>query len=130
MFTAKQIKEAHGKVRTGADFPSFIKEIKSMGVNYYETFVKDGHTDYFGANDHQVSTAAKFQTLAISEEANTNAFVSNLKAHQQGNTDYMTFCRDCAQSGIEKWAVCTDTMTCTYFDRSGIKVLTEDIPHI
>jgi uncharacterized protein YbcV (DUF1398 family) len=34
----------------------------------------------------------------------------------------------CAASGIDKWEVRIDTMTCTYFDKSGNIILTEDIP--
>ncbi len=29
MFTVEQIKAAHSKVKSGADFPSYIKEIKT-----------------------------------------------------------------------------------------------------
>jgi uncharacterized protein YbcV (DUF1398 family) len=51
MFTIEQVKAAHSKVRSGADFPAFIQDIKKLGVTYYETFVSDGHTDYYGSND-------------------------------------------------------------------------------
>ena len=34
MFTVEQIKAAHSKVKSGADFPSYIKEIKSLGVTH------------------------------------------------------------------------------------------------
>lgn len=44
-------------------------------------------------------------------------------------TDYSTFCSDCAKSGVEKWAVSMGKMTCTYFDKSGNKLLVEIIPH-
>lgn len=36
MFTAEQIKTAHRKVKSGADFPAYIKEIKVLGVTHYE----------------------------------------------------------------------------------------------
>src|SRR3546814_6942611 len=67
MFTAEQIKAAHSKVRSGADFPAYIKEIKSLGVTYYETFVTDGHTDYYGANDYKTTSDAKYAALAIAD---------------------------------------------------------------
>ena len=31
MFTAEQIKAAHSKVQSGADFPAYIKAIKALG---------------------------------------------------------------------------------------------------
>lgn len=41
MFTAEQIKAAHSKVKSGADFPSYIQEIKALGVTHYEAHVED-----------------------------------------------------------------------------------------
>lgn len=128
MFTLDQIKTAHSKVKSGADFPSYIKEIKELGVGYYETFVTDGHTDYFGADHYKTSSAAKYDRLLIAKTSNAAQFKYDLKAHQQGKTDYYTFCKDCAKSGIEKWAVCMDKVTCTYYDLSGTEVLVEVIP--
>lgn len=128
MFTVEQIKAAHSKVQSGADFPAYIQDLKGLGVTYYETFVTDGHTDYFGANDYKTSTEAKYNAFVIADASNMEQFVADLKAHQQGKTDYPTFCSDCAKSGIEKWAVCMEKMTCTYFDKAGNEVLVEAIP--
>jgi hypothetical protein len=35
MFTIEQIKQAHVKVKSGADFPAYIKYLKQLGVRYY-----------------------------------------------------------------------------------------------
>ena len=51
MFTVGQINAANSKVKSGADFPVYIKEIKSLGVTHYETYVTDGHIDYHGGDD-------------------------------------------------------------------------------
>ncbi|MES2838177.1 MAG: DUF1398 family protein [Bacteroidota bacterium] len=128
MFTLEQIKNAHSKVKSGADFPAYIQEIKKLGVTFYETFVADGHTDYYGENDYKISTVAKYNPLSVSEKSNLENFKTDLKAHQQGKTDYPTFCNDCAKSGIEKWALCFKKMTCTYFDKAGNEVLVEKVP--
>ena len=128
MFTIEQIKTAHSKVKSGADFPAYIKEIKQLGVTYYETFVSDGHTDFFGVSDFKISSAAKYDTSSIAETSKTEEFKSDLIAHQQGKIDYLTFCNDCAKSGIEKWAVSMDKMTCIYFDKAGNEILVERLP--
>lgn len=128
MFTVEQIKAAHGKVKSGADFPKYIQEIKKLGVTAYETFVTDGHTDYYGAEDYKISTAAKYDNITIAEVSNIVQFKADIQAHQQGKTDYPTFCNDCAKSGIEKWKVCIKKMTCTYYDKAGNETLVEQIP--
>jgi uncharacterized protein YbcV (DUF1398 family) len=128
MFTVEQIKAAHNKVKSGADFPAYILDIKKLGVTYYETFVADGHTDYFGANDYKISSAARYDALTIAETPNNEQFRVDLKEHQQGKTDYPTFIKTSATFGIEKWAVCMDKMTCTYYDKAGNEILVEEIP--
>ncbi len=128
MFTLEQIKAAHSKVKSGADFPVYIKDLKKLGVMYYETFIADGHTDYYGANDDKATSPAKYNFLKVQETSNEEQFKTDLRAHQKGQTDYPTFCNDAANSGIEKWAVSMDEMTCTYFDKSGHKILVEEIP--
>ena len=128
MFTAEQIKNAHAKVKSGADFPAYIHDLKKLGVTEYETFVSDGHTDYYGINDYKIVTSAKYDKLQVASICNEKQFKTDLKAHQQGETDYPSFCNDCAKSGIEKWIVNLNKMTCTYYDKSGNEVLVELIP--
>jgi uncharacterized protein YbcV (DUF1398 family) len=128
MFTEGEIKAAHSKVKSGTDFPAYIQDLKKLGVTYYETFVLNGHTDYYGANHYKTTSPAKYENLTVAATANEVQFNADLKAHQAGATNYPTFCNDAARSGIEKWAVCMTEMTCTYFDKSGNKILVEEIP--
>lgn len=128
MFTVDVIKQAHSKVKSGADFPAFIKEIKTLGVMFYETYVSDGHTDYYGEHDYKATAPARYAALVIADACAIDQFRTDLKAHQQGATDYPTFISISARLGIEKWAVCMDQMTCTYYDKAGNAVLVEEIP--
>lgn len=128
MFTVEQIKTAHSKVKSGADFPSYIKEIKKLGVTHYEAYVTDGHIDYHGANNYTAKVPEKYEPLIIADVAKVQQFKTELIAHQQGKTDYLTFIKMCAETGIEKWEICMDKMTCTYYDKAGNDILVEQIP--
>ncbi len=128
MFTVEQIKTAHGKVKSGADFPSYIKEIKALGVTHYEAYVTDGHIDYHGENDYTAKVPAKYEPLVIADTSKGEEFKSELIAHQQGKTDFLTFIKMCASFGIEKWEIRMDKMTCTYYDKKGEEILLEQIP--
>mgnify|MGYP004450304759 CR=1 FL=1 len=130
MFTVLQIQDAHSKVESGADFPKYIQDIKALGVEAFETFVADSHTDYFGKNNYKTSSLAVYDTLNISEESNKERFIACIKAHQKGATDYVTFCKDCADNGIEKWIVDLGKMTCIYYDKKGNEILVENIPSV
>ena len=128
MFTTKQIEKAHEKVKTGADFQKYIQEIKGFGVQSFITFVKDSHTEYFGADNFTTSSNPKYEDLEIAEITDSEKFKAQLKVHQQGKTDYFTFCKDCAETGIEKWIVDLNKMTCVYYDKYGNEILVEEIP--
>jgi len=91
MFTVEQIELAHSKVKTGTDFPKYIKEIKQMGVIGFETWVIDSHTEYFGENSYKTKSQPQYANLEIASSSNTEKFIHYLKIHQQGQTDYYTF---------------------------------------
>src|SRR5690349_250696 len=116
MFTVEQIKEAHSKVKSGADFPKYIQEIKGLGVTAFETWVIDSHTEYFGKDHFQTTSDPMYENLVVATNSDKEKFTHRLQIHQQGKTDYFTFCKDCAETGIEKWFVSLDAMTCTYYD--------------
>lgn len=128
MFTLDQISEAHSKVKSGADFPQYVQDLIKLEVLHYSTFVDDGHTIYFGKENHRIQSPAKYPVFKIAAHGNNEKFAADLKKHQTGQTDYSTFCRDAAESGVEKWTVDLSKMTCTYYDRSGNTMLTENIP--
>ncbi|AOW09908.1 DUF1398 domain-containing protein [Flavobacterium gilvum] len=128
MFTITQIKEAHSRVKSGADFPAYIQELIALGVQGYDTFVHDGHVEYFGADNHRATANETYETIAVAPFANKERFIEFLVIHQDGQTDYLTFCNHAGQCGIAKWAVDIIEMTCTYFDISGAAILIEKIP--
>lgn len=128
MFTVEQIKEAHSKVKSGADFPKYIQEIKILGVTAFETRVKDSCTEYFGTDGYTTTSTPMYEDLIIATASDKESFERNLKIHQRGETDYFEFCRDCAAAGVEKWVVNLDKMTCIYYDMAGNNILEERIP--
>lgn len=130
MFTVQEIKAAHSQVKSGADFPAYIKAIKALGVTHYEAYVTDGHIDYHGNNQHTAHVPAKYAAVPIAENTNTALFKAELLAHQQGKTDFLSFIKMCAATGIEKWVICMDAMTCTYYDKAGNMMLEESIPEV
>jgi len=130
MFTIEQIELAHSKIKTGAEFPKYIQEIKALGVLAFETWVSDSHTEYFGTNGFQTRSKHQYVELTIVNRSNKENFIRLLKSHQKGETDYFTFCKHCAETGIEKWLMDLDKMTCTYYDKAGNEILVENIPAV
>ena len=130
MFTVEQIESAHRKVKSGVDFPKYIQEIKRLGVLSFETWVFDSHTEYFGKNGFTINSKSKYKNLVIADICDKDKFGEYLKIHQKGATDYFTFCNHCAETGIEKWNVNLENMTCSYFDKAGNEILVEIVPTV
>ncbi|TRX16058.1 DUF1398 domain-containing protein [Flavobacterium franklandianum] len=128
MFTIAQIKEAHSKVKSGADFPVYIQDLIELGVQGYEIFVNDDHEEYFGTDNYRVATPANYDPIPVAPLVNKERFIEFLVMHQEGQSDYLTFCNQAAVCGIANWSVNIIEMTCTYCDISNAAILIEKIP--
>lgn len=128
MFTLGQIKEAHSKVKSGADFPRYVQDLIELGVLEYTIYVANGHSEYRGKNNYSIESDAEYPVLQVADSVDIDRFKHDLKRHQQGETDYLTFCRNSAKAGVAKWIVDIIAKTCTYYGKSDDFILKEDIP--
>ena len=128
MFSIEQIREAHAKVKSGADFPKYVQEIKGLGVMSYEHFVSDGHIQYFGAGGFMIEAPAKWVSREVADQGREEKLMDALIIHQEGQTDYLTFCKQAAEAGVEKWIVNIVRMACVYYDKEGYELLVEANP--
>jgi uncharacterized protein YbcV (DUF1398 family) len=119
MFTLTQIAEAHSVVKSGADFPKLVLALKKLGVTKIITWVHD-----------ELESDCLYPKMAIANIVNAPTFLNKLKEHQQGATDYFTFCIDAANNGIAYWEILTDAFTCTYKDIENNSILEEKIPQV
>jgi len=116
MFTIEQIHQAFGKVNSGADFPQFVQDLKEIGITHYDNFVSDGRTKYPKMEVNNINSAEKLKYAIL--------------IHQQGQTDYPTFCQQASDAGVEKWTTHMIEMTVTYLDKKGNKLVVEPIPQL
>lgn len=128
MFTLEQIMAAHSKVRSGADFPRYIQELKELGLTGYSFNVEDGSNIYYNGNGYTVYGMARYNMQDVSLSPSPEALQKFLKAHQQGQSDFSTFCKQAADTGVMKWLVDMQQMTCSYLDHEGNVLLEESIP--
>jgi len=128
MFTIAQIKEAHARVKSGADFPKYVQDLIELGILSYDLVVSDGHAEYRGKDGYEIKSESGYASKQVANEIDTDKFKHYLKIHQQGQTDYFTFCKHAAETGVERWTVDHQKMTCTYYDRTGNEMVMEKIP--
>lgn len=127
MFAIQEIKSAHQKVKSGADFPAYINELQSLGVSFYKTHVEDGRTAYFDKTNASIQSEGGSNRLTIAPLVDIDSFQKQLKAHQNGQTDYPTFLADCAQFGVAYWKVDLSEKTCAYFGLEDQLLIEENI---
>ncbi|WP_285058465.1 DUF1398 domain-containing protein [Pedobacter ginsengisoli] len=128
MFTLQQMRAAHAKVKSGADFPAYVQEIKQLGLLHYEFMVSNGQTIYHGADDLQFSSDPSYTNKTISGTVSPQLLQQIIVEHQQGKSDFLTLCQQVANAGVAKWIVDTQAMVCRYYDLSGNEIINEPIP--
>lgn len=129
MFTVQQIKAVHATVKSGADFPRYVQEIKALGLIKYEFIVEDGRTIYYGADNYRVEAPPIYPVKQIDATASAQCLEHNIHIHQKGETDFLTFCAQAAETGVRNWEINTQSMLCTYYDLKGQAIIAEPIPH-
>lgn len=128
MFTIDQINASYKRVKSGADFPKLIQNLKLIGVTHYSQNVADGRTTFFGLNNYFVEGEVKYRVIEVNHIGSSHKLKHALSIHQQGLTDYLTFCKHAAEAGVEKWTTDIVDMTVTYFDREKKTLIVEKIP--
>lgn len=128
MFTIEQIHGAFAKVKSGTDFPKFVQDLKELGVTHYENAVADGRTVYYGADHYSIEDKPKYPNLDINDTGSAEKLSHALLIHQKGETDYLTFCAQSAEAGVEKWITHMIDMTVSYLDKAGNELVVEAIP--
>lgn len=129
MFTLETIQKGHEQF-TGPDFPKLIAYFKDLGMVNNTVNVQTGQVTYENA-DGQVLTSPGYQASSpVAEQPDQEQFVSILRNHQAGQTDFPTFCEETAQAGIYRWVTDLEEMTCSYLDLADQVVFVEAVPAV
>ena len=105
MFTTNQTKDAHAKVKIGANFPAYVQGLIQLGIKKYDTYAGDAHSIYLGENDLSTASEDKYSLVAVAAANHETTFRHYLKIHQQGEIDDPKFCQYASVTGIYKWTV-------------------------
>ncbi len=108
-------------------FPAYVRALSAIGVERYDSYISDGHSEYFAEDGQSVVSAAAHEVLPISDASDREKVVEHLGLHELGKTTYLEMSKGLANSGVEKWTVDTSAMTLTYVDKQGRALVTEAI---
>lgn len=127
MFTIEQINDIHDRLGNANTLADYLHALTAIGIEKYDSYITDGHSEYFGKLGQKVISPPAHEKLSIAEKSNKENFLKHLKLHEEGKTDYFEMSRGLADSGIEKWTFDTSKLTITYYDKAGNEMLTESI---
>jgi len=127
MFTIEQIDDLHARLGSARTFPEYVRALRAMGVERYDSYLADGHSEYFGRGGDRVVSPTVHEVLAVAETGQREKFLQHLGRHERRETTYLEMSRGLAESGIEKWTVDTIRMTMTFCDKAGREMLVEQI---
>ena len=127
MFTLEQINELHNQFGTAESLAQYVKALNALGIETYDSYIMDGHSEYFGKSGQRVISPAVHEMLTIADISNKEQFLTHLSLHNQGQTSYLEMSKGLADSGIEKWTVDTKTMTMTFYTKLNAEVFAESI---
>lgn len=126
-FTLSEIQQAHQQY-TGVDFPKLFKEFKDMGMTYNIVNIQDGTATYVHQSEDDIVTSSVKSNHTVAPSSNQSIVQDVLTRHQQGQTDFETFCDEMAEAGIYKWHIDIQAGTCTYIDLKEQAIISELIP--
>ena len=126
-FTIEQINKAHDTSGNADTLLEYAKALKALGVTHYDSFVTDGHSEYYGNNGYTVTSPAYHEAFTISDTYDEAGFFDCLDLSEDGKIEYVDMSKEFARCGVEKWAMNTSDATFTYYDKAGNAVLVEDL---
>lgn len=127
MFTLEQINAIHDALGNAESLAQYVKALSALGVETYDSYIMDGHSEYVGKNGHTIISPPTHEMIMIADTSNKEQFLKHLDLHNQGKTSYLEMSKGLADSGIEKWTVDTKNMMMTFYDKLGNEMLAETI---
>jgi uncharacterized protein YbcV (DUF1398 family) len=127
MFTLEQITEIHDRLGNRDTLVDYLRALRDIGVEAYDSYVTDGHSEYFGAGGYQLVGPAFHETFAIAETCEKEQFLQYMQQVEQGGVGYVEMSRALADHGVERWTFDTERLTITYFDKAENVLLGEKV---
>src|ERR1700729_2963072 len=126
MFTLEQIDDVHARLGRASTFAEYLKALRQLGVKRFDSYLVDGHSEYFGDGQKLVS-APVHEILSVVRTVDRDKCLEHLGRHERGETTYLEMSKGLAESGIAKWTADTQQMTMAYCDSSGWEIQIEQI---
>jgi uncharacterized protein YbcV (DUF1398 family) len=127
MFTLEQITDIHDRLGNSGTLSGYLRALRDIGVETYDSYITDGHSEYFGEDGQKLVGPAFHETFAIAETCDREQFLQYMQQVEQGSIGYVEMSKALADNGVEKWTFDTEKLTITYLDKAGNVLLSENV---
>jgi uncharacterized protein YbcV (DUF1398 family) len=127
VFTLEQITAIHDRIGNRDTLGGYLRALRNIGVKTYDTYINDGHSEYFGVDGQHLVGPAFHETFAIARSCDKERFLQYMQQVEQGEVGYVEMSKTLADHGVEKWTFDTEKLTITYFDKAGNVLLGEKV---
>lgn len=126
-FTMEQINDIHDRLGNADTLLAYAQELHALGVEHADSYLTDGHSEFFGKDGYTVRSTAEHETFLIAKKSDKQNFLRHLKLHELGKTSYVEMSKGLADSGIEKWIIDTRKLTMTFYDKADNELLVDKL---
>ena len=127
MFTLEQITDIHDRLGNRETLGGYLRALGVIGVEAYDSYITDGHSEYFGADGQKLVGPAFHEMFAIAETCDKEQLLPYMQQVERGGIGYVEMSKALADNGVEKWRFDTERLTITYFSKSGDVLLAEGV---
>jgi uncharacterized protein YbcV (DUF1398 family) len=127
MFTLSEIDELHARLGSAETLADYLRALAAIGVVRFESFLVDGHTEFFSRDGGRVVSPSHHEVMTVAELSDRDAVLEHLQRHRDKETSYVEMSAGLASSGIEKWVADTAALTLAYCDREGRALLVDKV---
>ena len=127
MFTLEQVTDIHDRLGNKGTLGGYLRALRDIGVEAYDSYITDGHSEYFGSDEQILVGPAFHETFAIAETCDREGFLRYMQQVEKGDVGYAEMSKALADIGVEKWMFDTGMLTITYLDKAGNVLLCEKV---
>jgi uncharacterized protein YbcV (DUF1398 family) len=127
MFTLEQIIEIHDRLGSQDALQRYLRALRDVGVAKYDSYVCDGHSEYYGVDGQKLVGPALHETFAIAQAPDKEWFLEYMKQVENEGVGFTEMSRALADHGVERWSFDTEKLTITYLDQASNVLLAENV---
>ena len=83
MFTIEQIDDLRARVGSAKTLPEYVLALKALGIERYDSYLADGHSEYFGEGGHSVVSTPEHEALPVAEPGQRETFLQHMHRHER-----------------------------------------------